>query len=211
MTSTRNQTHGSTFLQRAYGLTTPEEQAALYDEWAAQYDDELLSTQGYVAPTFAANALLLATGDKPGRVLDAGCGTGLVGKQLAGRGELHGVDLSPGMLQRAQSTGAYTTLKTMDLTRDLAFQDREFDAVTCVGTLTHGHVGPGALAELVRVTRSGGVVVATVLEDMWEADGFSAQVAKLAAEGRCKVDSKDVVPYRQAAGVSSLMLVLRVL
>lgn len=211
-TGTRAMTNGSTFLTRAYTVNTPAEQAKLYDEWAEQYDEEILSdTQGYVAPRFAAEALLRTVGDQPGRVLDAGCGTGLVGTQLVGHAELHGVDLSPGMLAQAQKTKAYSSLEVMDLTQDLPFDNGHFDALVCVGTLTHGHVGPNALKEFVRVTRPGGVVVATVVEDMWDADGFSAQVTDLESEGEAKMESNDVMPYRQAAGVKARMLVLRVL
>jgi len=206
--STREKTYGSVYLKRAYESNTPDQQREVYDEWASLYDKEILGIHGYVAPRLAAATLLQCTGGHPGRVLDAGCGTGLVGKEIGG-GDIHGVDVSPGMLKQAEETGAYASLQTMDLTRDLPLQDAEFDAVTCVGTFTHGHVGPSAIPELVRVTRPTGFVVATVLEDMWEEDGFASQVADLESCGTCEVISKNVVPYRQAAGVNSLMLVLR--
>ena len=55
------------------------------------------------------------------------------------------------MLERARATGAYRSLEPADLTRPLPTPADAYDAVVCVGTLTHGHVGPEALAEFVRI------------------------------------------------------------
>ena len=79
-------TGGSPLIERAYSLSDPDEARALYDEWAGTYDDDLASdSQGYVAPAVAADAVARASG-VDGEILDAGCGTGLVGVALAERG-----------------------------------------------------------------------------------------------------------------------------
>lgn len=50
------------------------------------------------------------------RVLDLGCGAGLLGPALRSvAGELHGIDLSSGMLELARATGLYDKLEHQDL------------------------------------------------------------------------------------------------
>ena len=114
------------------------------------------------------------------------------------------------MLERARATGAYRDLDTADLTVPLAAADGTYDVLVCVGTLTHGHVGPSALAEFARVVRSGGHVVATVLDDIWEAGGFRAEVDRLAAGELVEMVSADLEPYRAGQSVDCRMLVLQV-
>jgi SAM-dependent methyltransferase len=197
------------YMQRAYALRGPDDARELYDDWAERYDTDVAEDLGYVAPGIAADTVVEVAGTD-GTVLDAGCGTGLVGAALAQRGVavIDGVDLSPGMLERARATGAYRSLEPADLTQPLSTPADTYDVVVCVGTLTHGHVGPEALREFVRVTRPGGSVVATVLVDAWEAGGFRAEVDGLVSAGRAEMVSADVTPYRTATGVEARMLVL---
>ncbi|GAA4805343.1 hypothetical protein GCM10023200_48440 [Actinomycetospora chlora] len=203
-------TGGSTYIERAYGLHGPDDARALYDEWAKDYDHDLAdASQGYVAPGLAADTVVREAGPDV-TVLDAGCGTGLVGAELARRGVrvIDGVDVSPGMLEQARATGAYRSLEPVDLTRALPMDGDAYDVVVCVGTLTHGHVGPAALAEFVRVTRPEGWVVATVLDDVWESGGFRAEVDRLVDAGAAQLVSADLTPYRAGVGVEARMLVL---
>lgn len=205
-------TGGNPYLDRAYALGGPDDARALYDEWAQAYDDDLADeAQGYVGPGLAADTLVRVAGTA-GTVLDAGCGTGLVGTALAERGVtvVDGVDVSPGMLARADATGAYRRLQPVDLTRPLATPADAYDAVVCVGTLTHGHVGPEVLAEFARVVRPGGYVVATVLDDIWTSGGYEAEVDRLVAAEVVELVSAEVTPYRAGAGVDARMLVLGV-
>lgn len=203
-------TGGNPYLKRAYGLRGPDDARALYDEWADHYDADLAdASQGYVAPGLAADTVVRVAGTGV-TVLDAGCGTGLVGAALAERGVgvIDGVDVSPGMLERARATGAYRSLEPADLTRPLPTPADSYDAVVCVGTLTHGHVGPEVLAEFVRVARPAGHVVATVLDDVWEPGGYRATVDDLVSAGRADLVSAKLTPYRAGVGVEARMLVL---
>ncbi|WP_240191468.1 class I SAM-dependent methyltransferase [Aeromicrobium sp. YIM 150415] len=177
-----NDTHP--ILARLYALKDADEAREVYDAWAADYDHDTVDDMGYVAPALAAEALAERISDGA-TVLDAGCGTGLVGAELSQRREvaLDGMDLSPGMLERARAREVYRTLETADLTRELAVTDDAYDAVICVGTLTGGHVGPGVLAEFVRITAPGGAIVATVHSHVWEDGGYRAEIERLAGEG----------------------------
>ncbi|ANY06970.1 class I SAM-dependent DNA methyltransferase [Pseudonocardia sp. HH130630-07] len=205
-------TGGDPHLERAYALTGPDDARALYDEWAATYDADLAAgAQSYVAPSVTADAVVAAAGTG-GEVLDAGCGTGLVGAALheRGVGTIDGIDLSPGMLERARATGAYRELREADLTAALELPDDRYDVVVCVGTLTHAHVGPAAIGEFARVVRPGGYVVATVLDDVWEAGGYRAEIDRLAAADVFEAVSIEIAPYRAGQQVDCRLLVLRV-
>ncbi|KAI0966063.1 S-adenosyl-L-methionine-dependent methyltransferase [Xylaria arbuscula] len=167
---------------------------------ARTYDCDLSTgAHNYVAPsTVAETALRLSNGQAKDAILDAGCGTGLVGAALASRGAsaIDGLDLSSHMLQVAAQTGAYQNVFLGDLTKEIARPGQWYGLVTCAGTFTHGHVGPSpALREFVRVLKDDGYVVATVLEELWLQGGFKAEVERLAAEGLVDVLSTELKPY----------------
>ena len=97
-----------------------------------------------------------------GRVLDVGCGTGVLASRLLELGyEVVGIDPSEGMLRvlrrRAPEARAVQGSGT-----DLPFEDGEFDTAVSVATMHH-IAGPAAvrstLREMARVVRPGGSVV----------------------------------------------------
>lgn len=200
-------------LDRAYNLRDANDAKAFYDEWAAAYDRDVSDpSQEYVAPGLVAKAVVDANGNLEGPVFDAGCGTGLSGIALSkiGAKTIDGVDLSEGMLAIAKKTGAYRNLATADLNQPLDQPDDAYDVLVCVGTLTQSHVGPvPALKEFVRVTKSGGIFAATILETLWEGNGFKVEVERLASAGAVNVISTDMAEYRKAAGVKARLLVMR--
>ena len=212
-------------LQRVYALKSSDidEMRSIYDEWASTYDSDLAeSSQDYVGPGIAASyvAKTLAESSFKGPkiddsslvILDAGCGTGLVGIHLAklGAKNVDGIDLSPGMLDVARRTGSYRNLDTADLSKPLPNKNGEIDVITCVGTLTQGHVGPQAIDEFVRVVKHGGVIVATVLDAIWAKEGYEAKVNELAAAGKIQILHVGLEEYRRGAGVQARMIVLQV-
>ena len=96
-----------------------------------------------------------------GRILDAGVGTGWSIPFYPPAAEAFGMDLSPGMLQRAQARGRRlgkpVGLAAMDL-MDTGFPDACFDAVTSAFTfctLEEAQQHP-ALAEMARIIKPGG-------------------------------------------------------
>ncbi|KAI1164530.1 S-adenosyl-L-methionine-dependent methyltransferase [Nemania serpens] len=191
---------GDTFVARARGCRSREDIQALYAQWAETYDDDLRAgAHDYVAPFIVAEIALRLGYHAKGPVLDAGCGTGLVGVALAQAGStaiIDGLDLSPHMLRVAEKCGAYRNVLLGDLTKEIARPSQFYQLVTCVGTFTHGHVGPvPALREFVRVLKDDGHVIATVLEEIWLSGGYQAEVDKLEAEGLAEVISTDLRHY----------------
>jgi ubiquinone/menaquinone biosynthesis C-methylase UbiE len=93
----------------------------------------------------------------PGRLLDAGGGTGRVTAQLRGlAGEVVLLDQSLPMLRQAQAKGLLPLRG--DVAR-LPFPDASFDRVVVVDALHHFVDARAALADLLRVLRPGGRLV----------------------------------------------------
>ena len=140
----------------------PEEARALYDDWGDGYTTSVESW-GYTMPHEIAAALASLADDAPsfsGKILDAGAGDGLSGRELRAAGfknaDITGADLSPKLLEIAASRSVYDQLKQLDLSQRLPFESESFDMVSCVGTLTYLAPSSGVLAEFVRVTKPGG-------------------------------------------------------
>lgn len=71
-------------------------------------------------------------------VLDAGCGTGLLGPVLRPwASRLEGVDLSPKMLERARWTGLYDDLRCGDLVEWLEMNPGRWDLILAADTLNY--------------------------------------------------------------------------
>jgi len=91
-------------------------------------------------------------------VLEVGCGTGLVLQRIRGfASSAVGIDLSPGMLQLARSRGLEVTEGSA---LSLPFPDASFDVTCSFKVLAHIPEIEVALAEMARVTRPGGYVLA---------------------------------------------------
>lgn len=185
----------------------------VYDDWADRYETELLGEWGYASPQLTIVLLQRHTDIDGAKILDAGCGTGLVGELLANAGVRHlsGVDYSQGMLDKARDKGVYQTLAKIDLNKPVPLESGSYDAITCIGTFTSTHVVPEAIRELVRLTRSDGVVVFTVRDDYWVATKFGDLLVEMHSEGMVCIEEIRIEPYIQSEGSECRFVVLRVL
>lgn len=107
---------------------------------------------------------------RPGsRLLDAGCGSGRELDELAAWGTVSGVDLSAVAVARARARG-HRDVHCAAIER-MPFADGSFDLVTCLDVIEHTAEDRVALAELLRVTRPGGLLVVTVpaYQSLWSA------------------------------------------
>jgi predicted TPR repeat methyltransferase len=163
-----------------------KELMAAYADWAKSYDADLLGEMGYVAPAIATKLLLDNLENKDALVLDAGCGTGIVGEILTREGisTLTGLDYSEEMLEQAGAKGVYKELIQADLMGPLNLSNSIFDALISVGTFTLGHVGPKALFELARVVKPGGLICFTVRDEAWIKSNYRATIDTIEKEGK---------------------------
>ncbi len=110
-------------------------------------------------------AIVNLAGDVAGRrILDAGCGSGPIAATLRDRGAtVTGFDSSAGMLELARlRLGADADLHLTDLADPLPFPDGTFDDVIAALVLHYLEDWAGPLAELRRVLKPGGRLIAAV-------------------------------------------------
>jgi predicted TPR repeat methyltransferase len=94
---------------------------ALFDQYSLEFDNTLLRYLHYRGPKLMRDAIemVLARQGRTirfGRAIDLGCGTGLMGEQLREMCDrLHGVDLSPGMIEQARRKGVYDRLEVGEM------------------------------------------------------------------------------------------------
>ena len=177
-------------LTEAYSVESPDDNRALYAKWADTYESGFTVPRRYVYDRNAAE-LLCQGFSGSGPVLDAGCGTGLVGEQLRrlGIAVVDGLDISPEMLAKARSKTApdgspvYRQLIEADLTGTIDIASDTYAGLVSAGTFTHGHVGPDGLAELLRAARPGARCVIGVNASIFETNGFKNRLDRYAADG----------------------------
>ena len=155
----------------------------LFDQHAERFDEVLVERLGYRVP-WQMRALLEECAPGPyARLLDLGCGTGLVGAALSGlAAHATGVDLSEAMLDRAFDRGIYDDLYVGGVVEFLGSEDEDgesppWDLVAAADMLPYlGPVAPlfGAVA---RQMRRGGVWIFST-ETLAEESGRDLMVGR---------------------------------
>ena len=149
------------YVKRLTGMGVGESSIAVYEDWASGYEATMLDDYGYVAPRIAADVFETLHSDRDTPILDLGCGTGLVGAELASREyrQIDGLDISKNMLSEARSKSVYRDLLEGDMTCPLDLGDRVYAAAIGVGCFGNGHVGPLHLEEMIQIVEPGGALV----------------------------------------------------
>lgn len=156
-----------------------------YDDWAENYDADLTAAEAYMAPAKSV-AVFKEWVSTEARILDAGCGTGFVGEELAGAGfsALDGLDYSQGMLDQAAAKKVYQRLMQADLNQPLDLPDHSYDAVVQVGSTLH--VDGSCFREFARILKPGGYLVFCGWDRVFDEGGFRRNVDALEREGQLK-------------------------
>jgi predicted TPR repeat methyltransferase len=117
---------------------SPEYVRALFNPYADHFE-ESLAKLSYCGPALVVDALNAVGAASIGlAILDAGCGTGLVGAALRPRAtKLIGVDLSAGMLAIARERGLYDKLIESDIVDFLRQCQQEFDVIIAADVVTY--------------------------------------------------------------------------
>jgi SAM-dependent methyltransferase len=124
-------------------------------EWEAQFARQAAWTRAVRSQLYRRVNLLRAE-----RVLDVGCGTGVVTEELAARtrGRVIAVDVDAAMIAAARSRGGRATYQEGSAGQ-LPFPDEHFDVVVCHFLLMWVDDAARAVREMARVTRPGGAVL----------------------------------------------------
>ena len=99
------------------------------------------------------------------RILDVGCGTGLMMRDMADMGTVDGVDIADEAVQYCRQRGVENVTQASVV--ELPFPDRQFDVVTGVDILEHIEDDVAALREWRRVLKPGGRLYLFVPAHKW--------------------------------------------
>jgi ubiquinone/menaquinone biosynthesis C-methylase UbiE len=139
---------------------------AYYDEFSSRYEAERRPNRpdGYHALVDDLEVELVARYGTARDILECGCGTGLILERIASFARnAKAIDLSPAMLERARARGL--DVREASVT-DIPFENEAFDVVCAFKVLAHVAQIGRALAQMARVTRPGGVVIAEFYNPM---------------------------------------------
>jgi len=182
--------HRCVLLQEAAPGRAPDEY--LVDEFDAFADsfDQVLAGLDYRVPEQFGRLLAQRLERSAARqVIDLGCGTGLCGlvaRPYAAR--LCGVDLSPGMLQRARERGLYDELVECELVAYLESCAQRFDLLLAGDSLVYfGELRP-AFAAARRVSAPGALLLASV-ERGYDDAGYALSASGRFQHGRDCVEA----------------------
>lgn len=177
-------------LQRDQVIARYANLAPVYNEAVAEW--------GYDGHEIAAG-LMRKYARMTGKILDAGCGTGLTGMALyqAGSTQIVGMDLSPVCLSTSKATGVYEKLYEQDLNQaPYPFPDDTFDAVESIAVFTFIDQVKPVLKEFCRVVRPGGFLIFSQRDDLYEQYDYATALKQIEEEGYCRrVEVSKPMPF----------------
>ena len=195
-----------------YKLTSKEKVLEYYDNWTnkSQYNQDMVDWQ-YTAPQHSVNLFKQHAPNKDVQILDAGCGSGLVGIELKKEGfmNLKGADFSQSMLDLVPDE-IYNSIELIDLNDHLYFKDNYFDAIMCVGTFTYGHVKAHTLNEFIRITKNNGLICFTVNEGIYSEYEFDKKIEELSKNNLWKIIKLSKSPYIENKDVQAWLCLARI-
>ena len=189
-----------------------------YSKWAKSYEADVksLDYKGYKSVnekwrTYHENLILTGVDSTVAehKVFDAGCGTGLLGEDLVPSVppnviKLYGGDLSPELIEIAESKRVYAELKVVNLKEKLPYEADYFDSIVCAGTFLQGHCGPECLPNLMRVLKKSCFLIATVRKIFLEETRVEWE--KQIMECKCRLIEEVEMPYHSDAKATVLVM-----
>jgi len=156
-----------------------EQTRRYYDDFAQHYDDKRGGrvSHGYHDLVDELELGFLQRYAEGAAVLEVGCGTGLLLDPISRfASTVKGVDLSPGMLERARARGLDVVEASATA---LPFDDATFDVACSFKVLPHIEAVDLALSEMLRVVKPGGHIVA----ELYNRHSLRALLKRLAPAG----------------------------
>ncbi|MBF0439406.1 MAG: tetratricopeptide repeat protein [Magnetococcales bacterium] len=175
----------------------------------ARYWDHIADDR-YRGADLVAKALKSQLSSPVATMLDAGCGTGMVGvllRDLTTR--LDGIDLSVDMLDKAREKGIYDALHQGDLETFMTEHPATYDAIVCAATLIHFGDLTSVFSACAKALRVGGYFVFTVFLHEADPEGSAVVVNPLEGfeRGGCYAHGKGhVTQAALAAGLAVMQL-----
>jgi ubiquinone/menaquinone biosynthesis C-methylase UbiE len=195
-----------------YKLKAGKEVEDYYDVWTVEnkYDKDMVDWK-YSGPQETIDLFKKYNLKKDIKILDAGCGTGLVGNELRKNEytNVDGADFSQKMLNLVPKD-TYQNLYKIDLNQKLDIKDNSYEGITCVGTFTFGHVNPPALDEMVRICKTESSICFTINLGIYEEYGFDKKIKELEDNNSWKIIEFFKSNYIASKGVNAWLVLAQV-
>lgn len=177
-------------LEKAYAAKGPEANRELYASWAKTYESGFVVDSGYVYHQEVVKVFCDGFSDPGQPVLDVGCGTGVVGGELAklGVSVIDGIDISPEMLAEAAAKTCngrpvYRQLIEADLTGQTELAVGAYAGIVSSGAFTHGIFGPETILKLLRAASPGARFALGINSAHFEESGFADWLGQRQSDG----------------------------
>lgn len=168
--------------------------ADLFDRYADSFDQHLVNSLKYDAPSLMFKQLTRFCHSRDLDVVELGCGTGLLGPLLRPVSRtLIGVDVSANMLQKASERQVYDDLIRSELTTFLQTKNDSFDLAIAADVFIYLGDLTGVFAGVRNALRPGGWFSFSV-------EASNAESFELAANGRYKHSAKHCEKLAAAHG-----------
>jgi predicted TPR repeat methyltransferase len=150
----------------------------LFDQYAPAFDAALVDRLHYRGPDLLMQGLIANGFSSADRVLDLGCGTGLMGEVLRPHAAwLEGFDISARMLAEAEAKGVYDVLAKRDIAR-LELESERYDLIVAADVFAYVGALEGVIGWCRAALRTGGRLAFTV--EAGEADVFLRESRRFA-------------------------------
>ena len=155
-----------------------------YADWSHSYEKDV-SNCDYVGPETLVNILTQKFTIYGSKIIDIGCGTGLLSEYLDKfkyQVEVDGLDFSNEMLNVSRQRKYYNYLFQKDVYTVRPDNEFKYDFGISVGMFTHNHVEPIAIKNILHYLTNDGVFIFTVRESYCINENFDRFIAGLKEE-----------------------------
>lgn len=144
----------------------------IYNQWAETYE-AYVKNINYVGPKNVAlnfSDFISNSNNNNFKILDFGCGTGLLGlelnQNLIGRYSftIDGIDISENMIQKCREKKIYREIIDINLETDYLPEDRIYDYIVSSGVFLEGHVSFKVINNILNNLKQFGFLFLTVRE-----------------------------------------------
>lgn len=182
--------------QSFQNMPPPHEMGRFYDEIDPQVYDEMNKLVNYTEPGFIvqqiADKLKLP---QQSYILDAGCGTGMIGEMLRARGysNIHGADASEKFIQHCLKNNWYSEADVLWFgvggDKFPVKYHNTYDCCTASGVFVPNHFPPDAINDIHQSLKTGGYFITAMRSYLWvegEKHGYKDKVEELISAKKFK-------------------------